>query len=302
MIKRVDPCLPPEVLFLLWGMGHGDEVAVVDSRYGIDQDGDAEMHGAVVQMGDVDILQAIRGILSAVQLATNFVDDPVRQIEHARSGPRCELRRAVQDEVDDALGFRCSILGVARTEFHKQVKNCYGLIITGDTRKQGNFILRKGLDVTPASILSRAGRAAGDGRREQARPARRRGADPHSSRLLLRPWVLDDQATVIRALLSLARFAGVDPTLKSVDLLFGPRAVTGHCTGANSGENVVGVGGDVVIRPEVERELHRLPVPRPEHRHDVFFKADWLHRCDPFRSRFEVADEGKALKRPANSR
>jgi L-fucose mutarotase len=157
MIKCVDPRLPSEVLFLLWAMGHGDEVAVVDSCYVIDQDGDAEVPVTVVQMGDVDVLQAIRAVLSAVQLDTNFVADPVRQIEYANSEPLCEVRRAVQDEVDDALGFRCSITGVAGPEFHQQVKNCYGLIVTGDARKQGNFILRKGLDVTPDSILSMGG-------------------------------------------------------------------------------------------------------------------------------------------------
>jgi L-fucose mutarotase len=157
MIKRVDPRLPSEVLVLLWAMGHGDEVAVVDSCYVIDQDADAEVHGTVVQMGELDILQAMRAILSAVQLDTNFVPDPVRQIEHADSEPRCEVRRAVQDEIDDALGFRCSITRVPYPEFHEQIKNCYGLIITGDTRKQGSFILRKGLDVTPDSVLSMGG-------------------------------------------------------------------------------------------------------------------------------------------------
>jgi L-fucose mutarotase len=71
MIRSVDPRLPPEVPFLLWAMGHGDEVAVVDSCYVIDQDGDA-VPGTVVRMGDVDILQAMRAILSAVQLDNYF--------------------------------------------------------------------------------------------------------------------------------------------------------------------------------------------------------------------------------------
>jgi len=76
---------------------------------------------------------------------------------------------------------------------------------------------------------------------------------------------------------SSSRFASVDPILKGVDLFFGPRAVTGHRASANSGEDVVGVGGDVVIRPEVEGELHRLLVPRSEHGLDVFIEADLLH-------------------------
>ena len=71
------------------------------------------------------------------------------------------MRRAVQDEVDDALGFRCSIIPVPGAEFQEQVRNCYGLIITGDPRKRGNFILRKGLDVTPDCIHAMGGQRGG---------------------------------------------------------------------------------------------------------------------------------------------
>jgi L-fucose mutarotase len=155
MIKSIDPRLPSEVQFLLWAMGHGDEVAVVDSRYVIDQDGDADVHGTVVQMSAVDIPQAMRAILSAVQLDTSFVTHPVRQIEH---GTAESVRAAVQDEIDDALGFSCPIIGVAAGEFRNQVINCYGLIVTSDPRKGGALILRKGLDVTPDSALSMVGR------------------------------------------------------------------------------------------------------------------------------------------------
>lgn len=150
MIRDVDPRLAPDVLFLLWTMGHGDEVAVVDSRHATNELGGAEVH----EMGDADVLQALRAVLSAIQLDTNFVADPVRQIEHAGSEPRCAVRRAAQDAVDDALGFHCSITGISAPDFHQRTRNCYGLIITGDARKQGNFILRKGLDVVPNTVLA----------------------------------------------------------------------------------------------------------------------------------------------------
>lgn len=149
MIREVDPRLPPEVLFLLWAMGHGAEVAVVDSRYAVDRDGAAEVH----EMGDADIVQAVRAVLTAVQLDTTFVVDPVRQIEHSGPEPGCAVRRVVQDAVDDALGFGCPITGIAVPDFREQVKDCWGLIITGEARKQGNFILRKGLDVVPENVL-----------------------------------------------------------------------------------------------------------------------------------------------------
>src|SRR5262245_42587894 len=82
--------------------------------------------------------------------------------------------------------------------------------------------------------------------------------------------------------LFLSRLTGVDPALKGVDLFFGPGAVAGHCPGAHSGEDMVRVSADVVIRPEVERELHRLAIARPEHRLDIVFETDRLHRYDSF--------------------
>src|SRR5262249_54891615 len=81
---------------------------------------------------------------------------------------------------------------------------------------------------------------------------------------------------------SSTRFAGIDPALEGVDLIFRPRAVAGHRPGAHSGEDVVGVSADVVRRPEVEGELHRLQVARPEQRLDVVLKADRLHRFGSF--------------------
>jgi L-fucose mutarotase len=157
MIKSVDPRLPSDVLFLLWTMGHGDEVAVVHSRYVTAQAGDIGVRGVVARMDDCDTPQAVRAILSALQLDTTFVAHPVRQIENRRSSPPCEVQRAVQDEVDRALGFSCEIEGVAGPQFREQVENCSGLIVTGDVRRRGVFIFRKGLDVIPDAALSAEG-------------------------------------------------------------------------------------------------------------------------------------------------
>ncbi|MCO1659933.1 RbsD/FucU domain-containing protein [Pseudonocardia humida] len=153
MIKSPDPRLPSDVLFLLWAMGHGDEVAVVDPSYFTDADGDEHVAGTVVRMDGVDVAQAMRAVLSGLQLDTTFVAHPVRQIRRGGSRPRHRLRRAVQVEVDEALGFSCPITAVAEPEFRAQVQNCYALIVTGDARRRGAFIVRKGLDVTPDSVL-----------------------------------------------------------------------------------------------------------------------------------------------------
>src|ERR1700674_4474512 len=70
--------------------------------------------------------------------------------------------------------------------------------------------------------------------------------------------------------------AGAYPPLERVDLLARPRAVTGHRAVADALEDGVGVALDLVVGPEVKRELHRLAVAMAEQRLDVLFEADRL--------------------------
>jgi L-fucose mutarotase len=60
MIKSVDPSLPSGVLFVLWAMGHGDEVAVVDSHFIADWDEEAGIQGGILKIDEMDILQAVK--------------------------------------------------------------------------------------------------------------------------------------------------------------------------------------------------------------------------------------------------
>ncbi|HEX6359262.1 RbsD/FucU domain-containing protein [Actinophytocola sp.] len=150
MIRSVDPSLPSSVLFVLWAMGHGDEVAVVDSHFIAESDENVGIQGDVVTIDDLDSLQALRAILSALQLDTTFVDYPVTRLESDRP----HLLPEVQDLLDDALGFPCALRDLAYPDFYDSARNCYALIVTGGTRRLGSFILRKGLDVTPDTVCS----------------------------------------------------------------------------------------------------------------------------------------------------
>lgn len=150
MIKRVDPALPSEVLFVLWAMGHGDEVAVVDPHFVADWDGNGRIQGDIVKIDELDSLQAVCAILSALQLDTNFVDHPVKRLT---SGPPEPLPE-VQELLDRVVGFPCAMLDLAYPEFDAFARNCYALIVTSGARGRGSFILRKGLDVTPDTVCA----------------------------------------------------------------------------------------------------------------------------------------------------
>jgi L-fucose mutarotase len=158
MIKSVDPSLPSRVLFVLWAMGHGDEIAVLDSHFIADWDEEAGIQGEIMKIDELDSLQMVRAILSALQLDTDLVDCPVKRLESSRPDLLPDGHREVQAELNETLGFPCSMLDLAYPEFYELAKNCYALVVTGGTRRRGSFILRKGLDVTPDTVCSADGR------------------------------------------------------------------------------------------------------------------------------------------------
>jgi NAD(P)-dependent dehydrogenase (short-subunit alcohol dehydrogenase family) len=69
----------------------------------------------------------------------------------------------------------------------------------------------------------------------------------------------------------LCGFAGVDPAAEDGDTLGGPCSVARHRSGLESAEDGVGVGRDVVDRPEIEGEAHRFAVALAKQRLDVLF-------------------------------
>ena len=74
-------------------------------------------------------------------------------------GVQCDVPSRTRSRTHSDSDARSS--WVPGAEFQEQVRNCYGLIITGDPRKRGNVFLRKGLDVTPDSIHAMGGQRGG---------------------------------------------------------------------------------------------------------------------------------------------
>jgi len=197
MIKVPDPRLRPDVLFLLWAMGHGDDVAVVDSSFLARYPACADLHGSVAHLTDLPVAQAVRAVPSAIQLDTTFITEPVRGISHRDQHPGGEPRIAVQSAVNAAVGFPCPVTEVAPCEFQTQLRNCFAVIVAGAQSPPGAFILRKGLDAAPAGALVRPDRTRPVNRgaveqRHPASPNRRLLTD----RLLVRPWEVTDIAAV----------------------------------------------------------------------------------------------------------
>lgn len=144
MLKGVSPLLSPDLLSVLCRMGHGDEIVLADAHF------PGETMGRLVLRADgVRIAPLLDAILPLFELDA-YVPNPVMMMAPVEG-----------DRLDDALvkSYRAAIERHApktpatdyleRFAFYDRAKSAFAVVMTGETAKYGNIILKKG--VTPLS-------------------------------------------------------------------------------------------------------------------------------------------------------
>ena len=150
MLKTLNPLLSPDALYALCAMGHGDEVAICDAHYPSEMVARHTGYGKVVRMDAADTGEALRDILSVLELDHQFVEFPAeRMIVDGEPDTIPHVQLEAQQALNDAMGKSTSFGRIARQDFYGRSKAAFLMIQTGETRGWGCFILRKGLIVTP---------------------------------------------------------------------------------------------------------------------------------------------------------
>ena len=125
------------MLKVLCEMGHGDEIVISDAHF------PGHTFNAKVLRADgvgADALLAgFRPLLELDSYAT-----PVIMMEAV---PGDTLDPAVEAKYRAALGYEGEIERMERYAFYERAKKAYAVILSGETAKYGNIILKKG--VTP---------------------------------------------------------------------------------------------------------------------------------------------------------
>jgi L-fucose mutarotase len=148
MLKGLNPLLTPDVLYALCAMGHGDEVVIVDAHYPADTAARSSVYGKLLRMDGVAVPEAIRAVLSVLNLDT-FVDHPAERMEvDGKPNDVPVVQLEAQIEVDRAVGRPQMLAAIPRQAFYERAKKAYCVIITGESRGWGCFIFRKGVDLT----------------------------------------------------------------------------------------------------------------------------------------------------------
>jgi L-fucose mutarotase len=144
MLKGIDPLLSPELLWALASMGHGDDLALVDSNHPAEAIARATTSGRLVRLPGIAIDRAARAILSVLPLDT-FVEDPIRRMQVVGKPdevPDIQLEVAA---VAAAAGFAGEVASIERFAFYDAARKAFAIVQAGDPRPYGCFLLRKGV-------------------------------------------------------------------------------------------------------------------------------------------------------------
>ena len=143
MLKGIHPAIGPELLKILAEMGHGDEIILADAHFP-----GHSFNDQVLRTDGVKITTLLDGILPLFEL--DSYDEPLimmQAVEGDSLDPSVEssYRDEIQKHVSDAP----EVIRIGRFEFYERAKKAAAVVMTGETAKYGNIILKKG--VTPTA-------------------------------------------------------------------------------------------------------------------------------------------------------
>jgi len=135
MLKGISPLVSPELLKTLAEMGHGDEIVLSDAHF--------PAHSINARVLRADGLAADR-LLAAIR--------PLFELD-AYATPVVMMAPVAGDALDpsveaayrQALGYTGKIEQMERYAFYDRARKAFAVVVTGETRKYGNVILKKGV-------------------------------------------------------------------------------------------------------------------------------------------------------------
>ena len=144
MLKTLSVLHTPELLHTLASMGHGDELALVDSNFPA-----ASIARRLVRLDGADLPSALEACLRLFPLDT-FVKEPavcMMQVHAPDEIP--EVQQICQEIIDESEGKHQKLAGISREAFYERARSAYAVVITGEARTYGCILIKKGVVFPP---------------------------------------------------------------------------------------------------------------------------------------------------------
>ena len=140
MLKGISPAISPELLKVLSEMGHGDEIILADAHFP-----GHSFNDRVLRADGVTVATLLKGMMPLFELDSYA---PPLVMMAAVSGDT--LDPTVEQRYLEALfgnGLAKPIERIDRFAFYERAKAAFAVVMTSETAKYGNILLKKG--VTP---------------------------------------------------------------------------------------------------------------------------------------------------------
>lgn len=141
MLKGISKYVTPELLAVLHRMGHGDEIVLADAHFP-----GHSLGPQVLRADGIDVATLLGGILPLFELdsyAPPLVMMEVVQGDTLDPAVEGDYMNVVRRYAPDSAAPR----RIERHAFYARAKNAFAIVMTGELRKYGNLLLKKG--VTP---------------------------------------------------------------------------------------------------------------------------------------------------------
>ncbi len=142
MLIGISPLISPELLAVLHRMGHGDEIVLADAHF------PGESFGKRVLRADGLRIPALLEAILPLFILDNYVDSPLIMMAPV-AGDQLDpdVEKSYRKAVDKCWPQTPAIKRIDRFDFYERTKSSFAVLMTGETVKYGNIILKKG--VTP---------------------------------------------------------------------------------------------------------------------------------------------------------
>jgi len=142
MLKGISPLISPDLLAVLSRMGHGDEIILSDAHFPAES-----FNEHVLRADGLRIPDLLEAILPLFELDA-YVPAPLTMmaaVEGDQLDPTVEASylEAIHKTNPDVA----PIERIDRFDFYERARSAFAVVVTGETAKYGNILLKKG--VTP---------------------------------------------------------------------------------------------------------------------------------------------------------
>ena len=140
MLIGIDPVISPDLLDVLFRMGHGDEIVLADAFF----PGNS-MNSRVIRADGIKIPALLDGILALMNL-DSYVPHPVIMMAPVPGDTLDEtVEKSYRAVIDKHWPETPAIERMERFAFYERAKKTFAVLMTGETVKYGNIILKKGV-------------------------------------------------------------------------------------------------------------------------------------------------------------